>query len=706
MVSLFNSTPKMPLLLEDVEKGKDQQDEDENCEEQDLHARTGVSIVRSFIIVGVLTFINLVTFIAAFTFVGAISYLQSAFKMDDSKSGLISLVFTISSVLFGQIYGYLGDRWNRKYIMCAGMSFWSAIILCKSYVPNEYFTVFLLINGLSGAAEASFKITAPSIIADVFVGDRRSRALNLYYLAAPFGCGLGYIIGSKVTSAFGGAWQWAFRIISALGLVGVLLMAAFVKEPSRGAAEEKNKPLSFKGWLMDANQLRKNRSLLFSTLGTIMVKFVAAAFGFWAVTFLKRARALMLQKAPYQTQLSNYDDSLIFGGLTVISGILGVGTGAEIAKRCRKYNPRADPIVCAVGLLGSAIFLLLAIILADISLVATYVFIFIGTIFLSLNFSVSTDIRLYVVSPTRRSTAQALSMAGSHLLGEAGSSYFIGLISDRIKSYNPDSALSNFRSLQYALMVCPFVLVFGGGFFFACALFVENDRKKAETESEDFVLKEEEASGILAHVTTPVTFLHTPTEEVRTRDLEKEQRSKFEGILNKCSMDIIVLTIDFLQKEITNLHTRIASTEQQLSNTISSEEFTTLKNKVDKTISEYRNELQIQKKSKFLCDAENYLNNQVSHPGHIKRSLPKSQHNRVDRIVSTADSKKIRHEEMNDKFRQRGYPSHILNQVTQPTSRRNNNSRLTFVNTYHPFGGQIFKCIKNIGPCYGNLIRI
>ncbi|XP_073525178.1 protein spinster homolog 1-like [Phyllobates terribilis] len=651
MASLFNSTPKMPLLLEDVEKGKDQQDEDENCEEQDLHARTGVSIVRSFIIVGVLTFINLVTFIAAFTFVGAISYLQSAFKMDDSKSGLISLVFTISSVLFGQIYGYLGDRWNRKYIMCAGMSFWSAIILCKSYVPNEYFTVFLLINGLSGAAEASFKITAPSIIADVFVGDRRSRALNLYYLAAPFGCGLGYIIGSKVTSAFGGAWQWAFRIISALGLVGVLLMAAFVKEPSRGAAEEKNKPLSFKGWLMDANQLRKNRSLLFSTLGTIMVKFVAAAFGFWAVTFLKRARALMLQKAPYQTQLSNYDDSLIFGGLTVISGILGVGTGAEIAKRCRKYNPRADPIVCAVGLLGSAIFLLLAIILADISLVATYVFIFIGTIFLSLNFSVSTDIRLYVVSPTRRSTAQALSMAGSHLLGEAGSSYFIGLISDRIKSYNPDSALSNFRSLQYALMVCPFVLVFGGGFFFACALFVENDRKKAETESEDFVLKE---------------------------------------------------------KEITNLHTRIASTEQQLSNTISSEEFTTLKNKVDKTISdsEYRNELQIQKKSKFLCDAENYLNNQVSHPGHIKRSLPKSQHNRVDRIVSTADSKKIRHEEMNDKFRQRGYPSHILNQVTQPTSRRNNNSRLTFVNTYHPFGGQIFKCIKNIGPCYGNLIRI
>ncbi|XP_073502714.1 uncharacterized protein [Phyllobates terribilis] len=170
--------------------------------------------------------------------------------------------------------------------------------------------------------------------------------------------------------------------------------------------------------------------------------------------------------------------------------------------------------------------------------------------------------------------------------------------------------------------------------------------------STTFAFNQEEASGILARVTTPGTFLHTPIEEVRTRDLEKELRrytaldlhsitlaeyhksqriprglrvnlrptlfsensdycTKFEGILNKCSMDIILLTIDFIQKEITDLQTRIASTEEQLSHTISAEEFTTLKNKVDKTVSEYRNELQLRKKSKFLRDAEDYLNNQV-----------------------------------------------------------------------------------------------
>ncbi|XP_073497333.1 uncharacterized protein [Phyllobates terribilis] len=89
------------------------------------------------------------------------------------------------------------------------------------------------------------------------------------------------------------------------------------------------------------------------------------------------------------------------------------------------------------------------------------------------------------------------------------------------------------------------------------------------------------------------------------------------------------------------------------------------------------------------------------HPRHVKRALPKSQHNRVDRIVSDVDTKKIRHEEMNVRFRQRGYPPYILNQSTQPNTKRKEESRLVFVSTYHPFGGSIIKCIKKHWPLLG-----
>ncbi|CAJ0936680.1 unnamed protein product [Ranitomeya imitator] len=292
-------------------------------------------------------------------------YLQDSFKMDDSRSGLINLVFT-------------------------------------------NFPDFLLINGLVGAAEASFTIIAPSIIADL---------------------GLGYIDGSKVTSAASGHWRWAFPISPALGMIGVLLMFVFVKEPTRVATGGNNsKPLSSKTWISDVKQLLKNRSFVFSTLGMTAVKFAAGAIGFHALTFLKRARDITQENAPCQTEVCDSQDGLIFGGVMVIAGICGVVSGVEIAKRYSKYNPRADPIVCASGMLCSAIFLFFAIFMGNISLVATYVCLFLGILCLSLGFSVSADIRLYVVPPASRSTAEAIFMMGSDLLGAAGSSYIIGLI--------------------------------------------------------------------------------------------------------------------------------------------------------------------------------------------------------------------------------------------------------------------------------------
>lgn len=56
-----------------------------------------------------------------------------------------------------------------------------------------------------------------------------------------------------------------------------------------------------------------------------------------------------------------------------MTGVLGVTAGVEISRRWHRINPRADPLVCAIGLLGSAPFLFLAVVFAQQSIVATYV---------------------------------------------------------------------------------------------------------------------------------------------------------------------------------------------------------------------------------------------------------------------------------------------------------------------------------------------
>ncbi|KAM3930961.1 protein spinster homolog 1-like [Leptodactylus fuscus] len=494
MASLHDGEPTTPLLMENVDEEKQigthshEMDEEKGyCSEpQDTHALTGVSYMRSVITVVIMSFVSLIHYIERFSASGVLPDLQKAFNMSDSVSGLLHTVFIASYMLFGPVFGYMGDRWNRKYIMCAGTLFWSIMTLSISFVPNQYFLLLLAMRALVGVGEASFSTVAPSVIADLFVADQRSRMFSIFYLTIPVGCGLGYIIGSKVVSAAGGDWHWAFRVTPGLGVIAVLLLLIFMKEPPRGAADgkNKNKSVSSNNWISDVKKLFKNRSFLFSTLGCATVAFVAGAIGLWAPSFLTRARSLLLEKEPCQTGTCTYNDSLIFGVLTVISGILGVLAGVEISKKYRKTNPRADPLVCACGLLCSAPFLFLALVLADISLVATYVFIFIGETFLTFNWALVAEILLSVVPPTRRATAGAVQVTVAHLLGDVGSPYLIGFISDLIHGAAAETTLSRYRSLKYALLTCAFMEAIGGAFFLVNAHFIERDRKEAETESE------------------------------------------------------------------------------------------------------------------------------------------------------------------------------------------------------------------------------
>ncbi|CAL8399892.1 unnamed protein product [Boreogadus saida] len=55
-------------------------------------------------------------------------------------------------------------------------------------------------------------------------------------------------------------------------------------------------------------------------------------------------------------------------------------------------------------------------------------------------------------------------------------------ISDGLQQSYATSVLWQFLSLGYALMLCPFVIVLGGMFFLATALFFLDDREKAEKQ--------------------------------------------------------------------------------------------------------------------------------------------------------------------------------------------------------------------------------
>ncbi|XP_068435358.1 protein spinster homolog 1 [Clinocottus analis] len=444
---------------------------------------SGVTKSRALITVLILCYINLLNYMDRFTVAGVLPDIEHYFGIDDEKSGLLQTVFICSYMFLAPVFGYLGDRYNRKYIMSFGITFWSLVTLASSYTPKEHFWVLLVTRGLVGVGEASYSTIAPTIIADLYVKGQRTNMLSVFYFAIPVGSGLGYIVGSQVSTA-AQDWHWALRVTPGLGLLAVLLLLFVVQEPKRGAIEDRpDHHLQRTGWLTDLQALSRNYSFVLSTFGFTAVAFVTGSLALWAPTFLFRAAVFTGERPPCVEGNCASSDSLIFGVITCVTGVLGVASGVQLSRQLRTRTARADPLVCATGLLLSAPFLYLAIVCAQASTVATYVFIFLGETFLSMNWAIVADILLYVVVPTRRSTAEAFQIVISHLLGDAGSPYLIGVVSDFLR--RSDSFLWQFRSLQLSLLLCSFVAVIGGGFFLATALFIERDRHRAENPASE-----------------------------------------------------------------------------------------------------------------------------------------------------------------------------------------------------------------------------
>ncbi|XP_007935784.1 protein spinster homolog 3 [Orycteropus afer afer] len=461
---------------------------------------------RAYVAAAVLCYINLLNYMNWFIIAGVLLDVQKFFHISDSNAGLLQTVFIGCLLLSAPVFGYLGDRHSRKATLSFGILLWSGAGLSSSFISSQYSWLFFLSRGVVGTGTASYSTIAPTVLGDLFVRDQRTRVLAIFYIFIPVGSGLGYVLGSVVTELTGN-WRWALRIMPCLEAVALVLLILLVPDPPRGAAEKQGEvatggPRS--SWCEDVRCLVRNWSFMWSTLGVTAMAFVTGALGFWIPKFLFEARVVHRLQRPCLQELCNSQDSLIFGALTVVTGIIGVILGAEAARRYKKVNPRAEPLICASSLLATAPCLYLALILAPTTLLASYVFLALGELLLSCNWAVVADILLSVVVPRCRGTAEALQITVGHVLGDASSPYLTGLISSALRARRPDSYLQRFLSLQQSFLCCTFVIVLGGGCFLLTALHLERDQTLARqpgTGTPDS--KDIESQGLLLGMEAP-----------------------------------------------------------------------------------------------------------------------------------------------------------------------------------------------------------
>ncbi|NWR34503.1 SPNS3 protein, partial [Tachuris rubrigastra] len=452
--------------------------------------------VRDCLAVAVLCFGNLINFMDWSIVPGILLEIQKYFGLNDGKTGLLQTVFTLCYMLAAPIFGYLGDRYNRTILLGAGILFWSAVTLGSSFITQSYYRIFVLSRGLVGIGTASYSTIAPTIIADLFEEGRRTTVLSIFYIFIPVGSGCGYVLAAVMAKSTGD-WHWAFRVTPCMGgLALVLLLLLVPHRIQRRTARHRALSISGTGQgedetpgvhrtakttlCQDVGSLAKNCSFVWSSLGLAAMAFVTGALGVWVPLFLDRAQLVQGIVPPCLQEPCNSSNSLIFGAITIGTGILGVTAGAEAARRLRKIYNKADPLICATSMFSSALCLYAALMVAQTNILSTFIFIAFGELFLSVNWAVVTDILLYVVTPRRQSTAIALQILLSHLLGDAGSPYLIGAVSNALQARGSPSFQSSFQSIQSSFAICAFVGAFGGAFFLLTALYIEGDRREAE----------------------------------------------------------------------------------------------------------------------------------------------------------------------------------------------------------------------------------
>lgn len=335
--------------------------------------------------------------------------------LSDAQLGLIGSAFTVILAIAGVPLGRLADTGSRKRVIGWGVVAWTLLTGASGLAWN--YTSFLLARLGVGLGEASHLPAATSLIGDLFPSHRRSRAIGIFMLGLPLGLALAFFSTGAMVSAFG-SWRAPFFIAVVPGLAVAALIFR-IGEPLRGAAEAWTPP----GGPGDhpIRRILRIRTMWWIIAAGAASNFAASAANSFLVPMLQRYFALPLADAAVAT-----------GVIVGLSGLLGLTAGGWIADRIHQRAPNGRLMVGVVSLALAAVATWHALALGATGIERFTLIFGLGWL-LQYGFYVSAYPAIHdIVEPRLRSTASALYLALSFLLGGAAGPFATGYLSDRL----------------------------------------------------------------------------------------------------------------------------------------------------------------------------------------------------------------------------------------------------------------------------------
>jgi MFS family permease len=364
----------------------------------------------------VLTVLNLLDYLDRELLSAVLTPLKNELNLSDGQLGITRTAFMLGYFLTAPIFGWLGDRMPRRWLVAAGVFVWSLGTLLSGHAGT--FASLVIFRVLVGFGEASFGTISPGWIADLFSPGRRNNAISIFYLAIPVGSALGYILGGVMAANYG--WRSAFLWAGYPGLL-LAFVLFLLPEPARGASEPDKGVAAgngLPGGLRVYAGLFRLPAYRLVVVGYVAQAFAMGGFAFWAPTFLHRAHGMAVD-----------DAGKYFGLALVITGLTATLGGGLAATAWQRRTGTGYAWVLALSATVAAPAAFASFILADlatarVALTATMFLLFLTT------GPVNTLI-LETVPVNTRASATAASIFCIHMFGDLWSPILVGHLSDR-----------------------------------------------------------------------------------------------------------------------------------------------------------------------------------------------------------------------------------------------------------------------------------
>lgn len=361
-----------------------------------------------------LTFINLVNYLDRYVLAGVLTPLKADLGVNDAQLGALQTAFMIGYFITSPIFGFLGDKLNRKLLIVAGIVVWSLATLGAA--ASATFAWLFVFRVVVGVGEASYAAVSPGLLSDSNPPERRNFAFTVFYTAIPFGAALGYLVGGLIAAKSG--WRHAFLWAGIPGLVAALGLLA-LREPRRGESEGLADSADFqkKPRLAEVPALLLRPNYLLLGLGYTAYTFAMGAYAHWGPTFFVRAHGMDNEKA-----------TMFFGALLTVAGLFGTLFGGWLSSVINRRVRAGHEWLLAVSVALAAPLSWMAFhapdpFTAQIELGAAIVLLFFST-------GPVNTVLIDVVPVHLRSSAMALSIFMIHVLGDMWSPEIVGRVSD------------------------------------------------------------------------------------------------------------------------------------------------------------------------------------------------------------------------------------------------------------------------------------